>query len=59
MKVKTKREEVFFSVIEQLIKEKEKLEMRMALKGTGWILPEDHPRIGEVFAILPNYKPKN
>jgi len=54
MKIKTKREEVFFSVIEQLIKEKEKLEMRMALKGTGWMLPEDHPRIGEVLAILPN-----
>jgi hypothetical protein len=53
--VKNKREEVYLSVINELVKEKSELEERLKNPlPEGWIRAKDHPRIGEVLALFPN-----
>jgi len=55
MKAKTKREEVFLSVITELVKEKNKWEFRAKNPlPKGWMYPENHPRIGELISVFPN-----
>jgi len=55
MEAKTKREEVFLSVIEQLVKERDKWEFRYKHPlPEGWSYGDDHPRIGEVLSLFPD-----
>jgi hypothetical protein len=55
MEVKTEREEVFLSVIKQLVIERDKWEFRAKHPlPEGWSYPEFHPRIGEVVSFFPN-----
>jgi hypothetical protein len=52
---KSTSEKVYLSVINELVKEKNKWEFRAKHPlMEGWCYGEDHPRIGEVLSIFPN-----
>lgn len=55
MKAKAKREEVLLSVIEELVKERDKWELRAKHPlPEGWSYGDEHPRYGEVISVLKN-----
>ena len=49
---RTKNEEVYIGVIKELVKEKNKWEMRAKHPLKGWSYGDEHPRISEVIAIV-------
>ena len=53
--MQSKKDEVYLSVINYLVKERDKYEYRYKHPlPKGWSYGEDHPRIGEVIALFPN-----
>jgi hypothetical protein len=52
---KTKKDQVYLNVINELVKERDKWEYRYKYPlPKGWMYADEHPRIGEVVLLFPN-----